>query len=195
MVQEEANYLVNCWAVQLRPVNLTTCVKVVFGDQLCVIMLWTGTIIWLKARPAILKTGAISWPLGRGVWQRWRLCMDNFTDSSKLDGVLWGYVKDNRTHYSDVTWVSYHLRSPATWMFVQQFVWAGIKERSKVCITGLLWRESTGNQWIPLTSASNVEDVSISWRHHKYNLIRENVPLDAHGFYQPLTCRDRVTSV
>ena len=30
-----------------------------------------------------------------------------------------------------------------------------------------LWGESTGDRWIPLTKASNAENVSIWWRHHE----------------------------
>ena len=54
-------------------------------------------------------------------------------------------------HYSDVTWALWHLISPDTQELVQQIVQANIKETSKVCITGPLWRESTGDWWIPLT--------------------------------------------
>ena len=43
------------------------------------------------------------------------------------------------------------LRSPASWVFVEQFIQADIKESSKVLITGPLCGESTGHRWIPLT--------------------------------------------
>ena len=39
---------------------------------------------------------------------------------------------------------------PCTRLFVQSFVWANIKENIKAHITGPLWGESTGNQWIPI---------------------------------------------
>ena len=81
---------------------------------------------------------------------------------------------DTTLHYSDVTWLSWHPRSLAIWMFAQQFAWDDIKETSKLCVTGSLFGEptghwddiketsklcitgpllgeSTGDQWIPLT--------------------------------------------
>ena len=47
-------------------------------------------------------------------------------------------------HYSDVTWASWCLGSPATQVFVQQFVRANIKETPKLRNTGHLWKEPTG---------------------------------------------------
>ena len=41
--------------------------------------------------------------------------------------------------------------------FVQLFVQAFNKETSKIHVTGPLWGESTGDQWIPLTMARNIE--------------------------------------
>ena len=49
-------------------------------------------------------------------------------------------------HCSDVTWTSWHLRLPATLVFVQQFVRDNIKETSKVGIPGPLWRGCTDDQ-------------------------------------------------
>ena len=42
-------------------------------------------------------------------------------------------------------------RSPAIWVFAQQFVQANIKETPTLRVTGLLLGKSTGDQWIPLT--------------------------------------------
>ena len=54
--------------------------------------------------------------------------------------------------------------------FFQQFVWANIKETSMVGVTGPLWRESTGDRWIPPQRASNAGSLSISWHHHVIRL-------------------------
>ena len=40
------------------------------------------------------------------------------------------------------------------------------KKTSTLRATGALWGESTVDRWIPLTRASNAENISISWRHH-----------------------------
>ena len=54
-------------------------------------------------------------------------------------------------HGSDVTWVSWHLKSLPIQLFVQQFVQVVKKGKSKHHITGNFLGESTGEQWIPLT--------------------------------------------
>ena len=43
------------------------------------------------------------------------------------------------------------VKASATWLFVQQLVQPSEKETSKVRIAGLLWGESNGYRWIPLT--------------------------------------------
>ena len=46
----------------------------------------------------------------------------------------WGYFGANENilcHYSDVTWTLWHLRSPTTWLLVQQFVRVNIIETSE----------------------------------------------------------------
>ena len=60
--------------------------------------------------------------------------------------------------------MSLGLKSPATQVFVQQFVRTNnIKETSKTCITDLLWRESTRHQGSPPPPqrASNVKGFSL----------------------------------
>ena len=52
-------------------------------------------------------------------------------------------------------------------LFVQQFVQAHINENINIPRHWPLWRESTGDRWIPLTRTSNAENVSILWRHHE----------------------------
>ena len=39
---------------------------------------------------------------------------------------------------------------------------------SKLHITGPLWEESTGDQWIPSQRARNMEAVSMPWRHNDF---------------------------
>ena len=44
------------------------------------------------------------------------------------------------------------LKSPASWLFTQQFVQAQINENIKVPHHWPVLGESTGHQWIPLTN-------------------------------------------
>ena len=44
--------------------------------------------------------------------------------------------------------------------------WCRSKKTSKALCHWPLWGEFTGDQWIPLTRASNAENVCIWWHHH-----------------------------
>ena len=71
----------------------------------------------------------------------------SYTLSLKLEMLPFSF---RTQHYCDCTWAPWLLRSPATRVRVQQLAPGNINETSKVRITGPLWRESTGDQWIPL---------------------------------------------
>ena len=58
-------------------------------------------------------------------------------------------------------------------IFAQPFVQAQIKENIKAPYHWPLWGEYTGDRCIPSQRASNVEYVSIWWRHHA--IIFENI--------------------
>ena len=51
-------------------------------------------------------------------------------------------------------------------LFAQPLVHAWIKENIKAPRHWPLWRESTGDRWIPPERSSNAENVFIWWRHH-----------------------------
>ena len=51
-------------------------------------------------------------------------------------------------------------------LFTQPFGQVQIKENIKAPRHWLLWGELTGDKWIPHQSTSNMENVSIWWRHH-----------------------------
>ena len=53
-------------------------------------------------------------------------------------------------------------------MFTQPCIEAQIKENIKAPHHWPLWGEFTSDRWIPCTRASNVENVSIWWRHHTF---------------------------
>ena len=55
---------------------------------------------------------------------------------------------------------------PDNRVFVRQFDQTDNKETSKVRLTVPLWGKSTGGRWNPWERDSNVENVSIWWRHN-----------------------------
>ena len=75
-----------------------------------------------------------------------------------------------RIYYSDVIMRAMTLQSPAPRLIAQPFVQAQITEATKAPHHWPLWGESTGDWWIPLTKASNAENVSIWWRHNVIGL-------------------------
>ena len=46
-------------------------------------------------------------------------------------------------------WARWHLKSPASWLFIQPFIQAQIKENIKALRHWPLWREFTHDRWIP----------------------------------------------
>ena len=74
-------------------------------------------------------------------------------------------VRDIYIHpFSDVTWAWWCLTSPATQVFVQQFVWANIKKDIRGSALLVLCE---GNP--PSQRPSNAESVSIAGRRHIYS--------------------------
>ena len=61
-------------------------------------------------------------------------------------------------HYSDLTWSSWHLKSPVIRQFIQYLVQANIKENIKLRITAPSPH--------PSQSAASSEIVSMPWHHH-----------------------------
>ena len=68
-------------------------------------------------------------------------------------------------------WAQWHLISLASQLFAWPFVAAEIKENIEAPRHWPLWGESNGHRWIPLKRASNVENVSIWWRHYETNAV------------------------
>ena len=73
-------------------------------------------------------------------------------------------------YYCGVTWASWHLESPATQVIVQQ----PLQAKHKLHITGLLWGETTNDQWQGFHShrASYAEVLSMPWRLYAQRSIR-----------------------
>ena len=75
-------------------------------------------------------------------------------------GDLWAFLVDIRM-------ISHEHKGKllATWLFVQQLVWAKKKNKSKFHITHPLCRESPVTSGFPSRTACNVERVSMLWGH------------------------------
>ena len=80
-------------------------------------------------------------------------------------------------------WARWHLKSPALGLFTQPFIQAQIEENIKAPRHWPLWREFTGDRWIPTQKASNAGNVSISWCHHVDRVICLTHMLHSVGEY------------
>ena len=75
-----------------------------------------------------------------------------------------------QAHYSDVIMNALASQITGVSIVAQPFLQAQIK---KLQSSTSLWRESNGDRWISSQKASNMENVSIWWRHHEnWDLIR-----------------------
>ena len=69
-------------------------------------------------------------------------------------------------YYSDITYAAWIIESPATRLFVNQFVQPYRKEDAKFHVIVPLWREPSMTDGFPSQMASNAESVSILSCHH-----------------------------
>ena len=76
-------------------------------------------------------------------------------------------------HYSDVIMSAWWASQMVSLMlFTQPFIQAQIKENIKALRHWPLWGEFTGDRWNPTQRASNAENVSIWWRHNRFDFLR-----------------------
>ena len=68
-------------------------------------------------------------------------------------------------------------QSPFSSLFTQPFIQAQIKENINVRVTGLYAGNSPMTGVFPEKMASNAENVSISWRHHVYEMKMRSIYL------------------
>ena len=90
-------------------------------------------------------------------------------------------------HYDDVTWTSINLKSPTTRLFVEQLMWAHIKETSKSALLALCEGNSLVTGEFPAQMASNAEKSSIWWRHNE----RQNQYYVTHYLWSQALTRER----
>ena len=105
-----------------------------------------------------------------------------FPESGSCRTLQWRHMSVTAAPYSDVTWVSWHLKTMAIWFFSKSFkslTEVNNKEYSKALHYCPLCRKSPSHQWIPSQRASNAENVSISIRYRK----KDVTPLLTHWSY------------
>ena len=73
-------------------------------------------------------------------------------------------IKGSLLCYSDITWALWHLKSSATWLFVQQLILGNNKEN--IIAVHYLPFLSEFTYGFALQSASNVKSISITQGHH-----------------------------
>ena len=83
--------------------------------------------------------------------------------SDRYGSDYWKMSMEN--HYNEVIMSAIASQTPAP-----RFIQAQIIENIKAPRHWPLWRDFTGDRWIPLTKASNAENVSIWWRHNMIQL-------------------------
>ena len=81
------------------------------------------------------------------------------------------------SHYNDVKWARWRLKSPVSSLFAQLLVQARIRENIKAPCHWLCAGNSPVIGEFPAQKASNAENVSIWWRHHEqfYNCVAVHV--------------------
>ena len=84
-------------------------------------------------------------------------------------------LKETLTRHQYITvtswWTRWLLKSPAAPLFTQLFIQAQIKENIKAPRHWPLCEEFTGAGEFPAQMASNAENVSIWWRHHRMRIL------------------------
>ena len=112
----------------------------------------------------ILRIGIVSTSCKIGL--RW-VPKNLIDDRSTLVQVMSHYLRQCLITITS-KWARWPFKSPASRSFTQPFIQAQIKENIEATRHWPLWGEFTGDRWIPLTKASDDENVSIWWRHHVY---------------------------
>ena len=98
----------------------------------------------------------------------WTSLATNLSNTLRWTPLLTHYVLINRLNIITMTWLwaRWPLKSPASRLFTQPFIYAQIKENIKAPRHWPVWKEFTGEWWIPAQRANNAENVSVWWRHH-----------------------------
>ena len=88
-------------------------------------------------------------------------------------------------HYGDVIMSAIASKTQVSRLFTQPFIQTQIKERSKLCVTGLCVGNSPGTGEFPAQMASNAENVSIWWRHHVISWMSHEPMMAATSLLNP----------
>ena len=105
-------------------------------------------------------------------------CLGSSEDDPDMFNVFSRDVQDYKRHYSGVTWALLHLKSPAMWLFVQQFV-ANIKEniRAQWCRALIVPWVLVGNTVEQTADLSVIGDgmMALIWIHSNIHFVFRDV--------------------
>ena len=98
---------------------------------------------------------------------------------------IWKYAKHQLKHCSDVIMRAIVSQTTGVWIVYATVVRPQNKENPKALRRRPLWGEFTSDRWISCTKASNVENVSIWWRHdHEWKYISHTI-IRSYGVWLP----------
>ena len=91
-------------------------------------------------------------------------------DACHFESTIWRTALQLKWFKTLVMSASLCLKTLANWMFIQQLIQANTEANIKDPHYWPLWGESNGNLTggFPLQRASNVEIISMAWRHHEW---------------------------
>ena len=99
--------------------------------------------------------------------------------TSRHNEIKWNSTGSTQPEYFNYSDIIRGQKSPTILPILQQLVRVNNKQ-STPRITDLLWGESTGDMWIPLTKGKYVESFSMPWRHHVYDHMNISPPSVSH---------------
>ena len=135
---------------------------------------WSRPCVWSKVKVTFdlenskFKVMAKVKPIGHiwGLESNWYVCFSFHGNQTLIQSLVWEFpfwMTDNPISISDVTWLSWHLKSPAVWQFVQKFIQANKNDNTEsphnwtLCV-----RNPPVTGGFPPERASDAEKVSMS---------------------------------
>ena len=139
-------------------------------------------IIWTSA--GILLIGPLGTNFGENLIEIYTFSIKKM-HWKMSSGKWWPFCLSLNVLTSQFIWVSWHLKSLATQLFLQQLVQADIKETIEFLHLGLLWREPQVTGRSPSQRLGHVESVStwLSLHHHEITLNLWDVHSSYHYKY------------
>ena len=144
--QATSHYLSQCWTRSLSPYGVAR------PQWVNMLKWWISSLI--TSIPSFKKESSSA------LLKASRLCIEYFGRPAQNSWTSY-------SNHSPVTWASWHLKSPANGLFVQQSVLANLKGNTKPALLALYEGNPPVTSGFPSQRASNMESICISWCHHE----------------------------